>query len=220
MKPLRLLVLGVVLALTGACVAWVALDERMSAVLSLTTEDVHRFVAAWGAWAALGSIILMVGHSVLPLPGEVIAVANGMMFGPVRGTLITWAGAMIGAAVSFGAARYLGAPAVERLLSDKQGDLEARWRARPLLLLLIRLIPLISFNLINYAAGAAGVPWWVFLWTTAIGILPITVVSVVAGDWILEASSDEWAIAGLAVLVLGLGLHWGRRRLTDRAEDG
>ena len=127
---------------------------------------------------------------------------------------------MIGAALSFGAARFLGAPAVERLLSGRQGHVVARWRSRPLLLLLIRLIPIISFNLINYVAGAAGVPWWSFLWTTAIGILPITVVSVVTGDRILEASWEEGAIAGLAVLVLGLGLHWGRRRLIDRAEDG
>lgn len=89
MKPLRLLVLSCVLFVAAASVAWLAVDDRMSGVLSLTTEDVHRFVAAWGAWAALGSIVLMVLHSVLPLPGEVIAVANGMMFGPVQGTLIT-----------------------------------------------------------------------------------------------------------------------------------
>ena len=42
-----------------------------------------------------------------------------------------------------------------------------------------RLVPVISFNLINYAAGILHVSWWRFLWTTSLGILPITVASVV-----------------------------------------
>ncbi len=124
-----------------------------------------------------------------------------------------------GAATSFGLARFLGAPAVERLLSGEQRSVIARWRSRPLLLLLIRLIPVISFNLINYAAGAAGVRWWLFLWTTALGILPITIVSVVAGNRLLDATWQEWTIAGVAVLVLGIGVHWGRRKLLDREES-
>jgi uncharacterized membrane protein YdjX (TVP38/TMEM64 family) len=200
-------------------VTWAALGEQISTVLSSTTEDVHQFVAAWGAWAALGSIILMAVHSVLPLPGGVIAVANRMMFGPFWGSVTTWVGAIIGATTSFGLARFLGAPAVERLLSGEQRSVIARWRSRPLLLLLIRLIPVISFNLINYAAGAAGVRWWLFLWTTALGILPITIVSVVAGDRLLDATWQEWTIAGVAVLVLGIGVHWGRRKLLDREES-
>jgi uncharacterized membrane protein YdjX (TVP38/TMEM64 family) len=138
-------------------VTWAALGEQISTVLSSTTEDVHQFVVAWGAWAALGSIILMAVHSVLLLPGGVIAVGNRMMFGPFWGSVTTWVGAIIGATTSFGLARFLGAPAVERLLSGEQRSVIARWRSRPLLLLLIRLIPVISFNLINYAAGAADV---------------------------------------------------------------
>ena len=219
-SPLNALAVCVGLVAVAGWVAWAALGGRISGGLSLSPEDVHRFVAAWGAWAALGSIILMVLHSILPLPGEVIAVANGMTFGPAWGVVTTWVGAMIGAAVSFGAARFVGAPAVERRLSRRQSRLVARWRSRPLFLLLIRLIPLISFNLINYAAGAAGVPWWSFLWTTAIGILPITIVSVVAGDRMLEASGQEWAIAAAAVLLVAVGLYWGRRKLIDRADDG
>ena len=41
---------------------------------------------------------------------------------------------------------------------------------------------MISFNLINYAAGILHVGWWRFLWTTSLGILPITVASVVLGN--------------------------------------
>ncbi len=41
-------------------------------------------------------------------------------------------------------------------------------------LLILRLIPIIAFNLINYAVGLARISWWTFTWTTGLGILPMT----------------------------------------------
>ena len=46
----------------------------------------------------------------------------------------------------------------------------------------MRLIPVIAFNLINYAAGLARVRWWTFTWTTALGIVPLVFLMVAAGD--------------------------------------
>ena len=56
----------------------------------------------WGHWAAVGSIVLMIVHSFVPVPAEILAVANGMVFGPIWGTIITWIGAMLGAYLAFG----------------------------------------------------------------------------------------------------------------------
>ncbi len=150
-------------------------------ITTLTQADVERFVAAWGAWSALGSVALMVLHSFLPLPAEIIPLVNGMMFGPWLGIALTWIGAMLGAVLSFALARGLGRP-----------------------LLLVRLVPLISFNLVNYAAGLLGVGWWTFLWTTAIGILPLTVAMVLVGGQILAAPLWAWALAAAALLAFFL----------------
>ena len=54
----------------------------------------------------------MVLHSFVPFPAEVVAMANGMLYGPLWGTLITWVGAMLGAYLAFGLARWLGRPFV------------------------------------------------------------------------------------------------------------
>ena len=48
-------------------------------------------------------------------------------------------------------------------------------------LIAVRLIPIFPFSIVCYAAGAARVPVWRFTWTTAIGYLPITVISVYFG---------------------------------------
>lgn len=189
-------------------VAVQALSARGIDITALSEADVESFVAAWGAWSAVGSVALMVLHSFLPLPAEIIPLVNGLMFGPWLGIALTWIGAMLGAVLSFALARWLGRPFVRLVISD------ARWRqvatipVRPGALLLVRLVPLISFNLVNYAAGLLGVGWWTFLWTTAIGILPLTVAMVLVGGQILAAPLWAWALA--VAVVLALCLLWRR----------
>jgi uncharacterized membrane protein YdjX (TVP38/TMEM64 family) len=70
-------------------------------------------------------------------------------------------------------------------------------------LLFSRFIPIIAFNLINYAAGLANVKWWTFLWTTALGILPLTIIMVVVGDQIHTIPQSLWVL----LLFIGL-LSW------------
>jgi uncharacterized membrane protein YdjX (TVP38/TMEM64 family) len=182
----------------------------------LGVDDVDRFIAAWGAWAAVGSMALMVLHSVLPLPGEIIAIGNGMMFGPFWGVLVTWAGAMLGAAFAFAIGRRLGRPALRHLVGPERLLALEGWDCRPTFLLLIRLVPVISFNLINYAAGLTAVSWWTFLWTTGLGILPITVASVLLGHELWRSSWVLWASAAAGLALLALAVHQLRPKLMDR----
>jgi uncharacterized membrane protein YdjX (TVP38/TMEM64 family) len=60
--------------------------------LDLSVEGIERIAEAWGSWAPVASIGLMILHSFVPFPAELIANANGMLFGPVWGTLVTWRG--------------------------------------------------------------------------------------------------------------------------------
>ncbi len=140
-----------------------------------------------GSLGVTGSIGLMVAHSFLPFPAEIVAIANGMVYGPVWGTVITWIGAMLGASTAFALVRLLGRPFVQRVLSSRHQQQLAVWsRERGGLALLIgRLIPVIAFNLINYAAALTDISWWTFLWVTGIGILPLTVLLNVLGDQML-----------------------------------
>src|ERR1700719_550252 len=91
-------------------------------ITAMTQTEIERFVAAWGPWSAVGSVALMVLHSFLPLPAEIIPLVNGMMFGPWLGIALTWTGAMLGAVLSFALARWLGRPFVRLVVS------EARWQ--------------------------------------------------------------------------------------------
>jgi uncharacterized membrane protein YdjX (TVP38/TMEM64 family) len=209
-RPVALGVAVVVAA--GLLVGGLRLAGSFETLLGLTTHDVEDIVQRWGAWGVAASVLLMVLHSFMPVPAEIIAVANGMCFGSASGAAVTWLGAMLGAAFAFALARGAGRPLVRRAVSEARLARLDRWCGRAGTLLLLRLVPVISFNLINYAAGLAGVPWWTFLWTTALGILPLTIVTAVLGARMLEVPVTAWAALGAAIITAWLVAGWWRRR--------
>jgi uncharacterized membrane protein YdjX (TVP38/TMEM64 family) len=183
--------------------------------LAPTPKGIEAEIRSWGNWAVAASIGLMVAHSLVPFPAEFVTFANGMLFGPVWGVAITWTGAMLGASLAFALARWFGRPFVDALMNARHRDAVDRWAKRQGIgvLLLSRLMPLISFNVINYAAGLTPISWWTFLWTTGLGILPITTLLVVTGDQVWNGSGNAW-IYLVAVAVVG-ALFWlliARRR--------
>ena len=113
-------------------------------------------IREWGWMGAAAIIGLMIVHCFIPFPAEFVALAAGSIYGPVLGTTLTWTGAMIGASISFGLTRFLGQPFVEWVLPEKQKKQLDLWTEDQgaFTLLVSRFIPLIAFNLINYAAGA------------------------------------------------------------------
>jgi len=125
-----------------------------------------------------------------------------MLFGPFWGIVVTWSGAMLGAVSAFALSRRLGRPFIRRFIAAKRRAAIERWTVQPGSLLLLRLVPVVSFNLVNFAAGLAGARWWDFLWTTALGILPLTMASVVLGARIFEVPWWGWFLlaGGIAAL--------------------
>jgi uncharacterized membrane protein YdjX (TVP38/TMEM64 family) len=206
--------IAMVALLVAAFLLWRVLAQHDIELAGMNPTDAQRFAASWGMWSAAVAVLLMVLHSFVPLPAEIIAVANGMLFGTWLGVALTWAGAMLGAVLSFALARALGRPFVRLLVSERHWQQVETRSLTPTTLLLIRLVPLISFNLVNYAAGLLGVRWWPFLWTTALGILPLTVAMVVAGDEMLQAPLWLWLAIAAALLVLWLALQRWRRAPT------
>jgi uncharacterized membrane protein YdjX (TVP38/TMEM64 family) len=136
-----------------------------------------------------------------------------MLFGLVWGVVLTWIGAMLGAFAAFGLARLLGRPFVERMVRRKDWKHIDDWTADRgwQLLLISRFIPVIAFNLVNYAAGLTRVSWVTFAWTTGVGILPVTVLMVLAGDNIELMSWEAWLLLVACGIVLSLAL---RRRFS------
>ena len=214
-RPFRLIAILVLTALSIGLAVFILLgamhDTRPRWLAMRSVETIEGFILDLGMWGIAGAVLLMVLHSFVPFPAELVAIANGMVFGPLLGIVVTWSGAMLGAVVAFALARLLGRPFVARLVDAKKWQHFDAWLARDgwRVLLLARLAPIVAFNLVNYAAGLTAINWWTFLWTTAIGILPATVTMVLVGD---RLDQLQWWVWLLLLAAVAGTAYWLRHR--------
>jgi uncharacterized membrane protein YdjX (TVP38/TMEM64 family) len=171
-----------------------------------------------GPWAYVVAPLFMIVVAILPVPAEIPALLNGIVFHMVLGTFITWGGAVVGAIVSFELARRCGRPFCERLarpsLIQRADRLvaSAGWPG----LIFLRLVPAVAFTAINWASGLTSLNRWTFLWTTAVGILPGAILFTMSGRGLAAMYQMSPAAAGglflLAVLVVWWTVARYRRR--------
>jgi uncharacterized membrane protein YdjX (TVP38/TMEM64 family) len=147
-------------------------------------------------------------HTFVWYPAEILDAAAGFVYGfwPAMAILtVCWtAQGMLAYEIGRRAAR----PVLERYLKAERVDRLERAvdEGGVTLLLAARLVPIVPFSLFSYVAGAAAAPRTRFAWTTAVGYLPITALSVYLGTRLDELSLTDpriWAaVAGLLALLL------------------
>lgn len=152
---------------------------------SLDIEKVKEYILSYGIWAPVISFLLMVFQSLAaPLPAFLITFANAALFGWVYGAMLSWFSAMIGAILCFYIAKALGREFVEKLtsktaLESVDGFFEKHGRYA---ILVARLLPFISFDIISYAAGLTKMKVKDFIIATGLGQLPATIIYSYAGE--------------------------------------
>lgn len=151
----------------------------------LNLESLKQYILSFGIWAPIISFILMILQSVAaPLPAFLITFANAALFGWVKGALLSWTSAMAGAALCFYIARFLGRDTVEKLTSkfaiDSVDVFFNKYGKHTILI--ARLLPFISFDLVSYASGLTSMSFVSFFIATGIGQLPATIIYSYVGD--------------------------------------
>ncbi|MCO6387074.1 TVP38/TMEM64 family protein [Aliihoeflea sp. 40Bstr573] len=174
----------------------------------LSMADIHAvrgWVESAGAWAPAISMLIMVFQAVLaPLPAVIVTFANAAIFGWAWGAVISWTGAMLGAAICYWLAVGLGRSLVERYApaSIVENLDRASVRYGVWAVFLARLMPFISFDAVSYAAGLLRVRFWPFLLATGLGQLPATIVYSMAGDFL---AVDRGMLLGGILFMLLVG---------------
>jgi len=166
-----------------------------------TAEGLKEYIASCGVF---GPIVYMTMFSVIPA-GSVIAIAGGMAFGLYLGTLYTIIGAVIGATVAFYISRLLGRGVVEKIVKGKMRKVEdGIEKGGFLLILILRLIPIIPFNVISYGAGLTRVKYIDYMLATMFGIIPGVLVFTNLGDKAWDVSSPDFlsAVGILSLMVI------------------
>lgn len=155
-------------------------------------------------WAPVIYVLVYTGATALAVPGSVLTLAGGAVFGVLWGSVYTTIGANLGASLAFLLARRLGRQGIERLLGPRLAGLDrATVQHGFLALLALRLIPLVPFNALNFGAGLTALRWRSYALATLVGILPGTVVYTFFADALLQGSQEASREAFLRVLLAG-----------------
>lgn len=182
-------------------------------VRHVTPERVRAFVLSFGIWAP-AIYLLVYGQPVVPLPASVLTITGGLAFGPAWGTLAALVGATIRACTEFLVARLLGREAVAKLLKGKAASLDQRIGEHGFqTVLLIRLIPSLPFDVLNYGLGFSRVRFAPYAAASFLGMIPGSFAYVYLG-YSLTDPKQLWKL-GLAILLI-VGLVFAQRAWRKR----
>jgi uncharacterized membrane protein YdjX (TVP38/TMEM64 family) len=197
------------------------LHDAFEAAVRGDTAELRRRVDDLGIAGPLLIVALALAHAVVFYPAEIVDAAAGFAYGFFPALALMIAGWVLSGLLCFGIGRSVARPLLDRWLGTERFERTeaAIERGGATLLLSIRLIPIVPFSLVSYAAGAAHVPVWRFAWTTAVGYLPITALAVYFGTRLEGLSMADPLVLGTvaALLALLLGGHWIVRRRTVAA---
>jgi uncharacterized membrane protein YdjX (TVP38/TMEM64 family) len=198
------------------------LRHAVGAAFGGDTEAVREELDDLGAAGPLLILGLALIHSVVFFPAEINDAAAGFAYGFLPALALMMGGWILSGLLCYAIGTSVARPLLDRWLGEERFERTEAMieRGGVTLLLAVRLIPIVPFSLASYAAGAARVPLWRFAWTTAVGYLPITALSVYFGTRLEGLSlTDPLALGSagalLALLLLG---NWIVRRQSGRGD--
>ncbi|MEW8955730.1 TVP38/TMEM64 family protein [Clostridium sp.] len=185
----------------------------------LDLEALKEYILSFGMWAPIISFLLMILQSIAaPLPSFMITFVNAGLFGWWKGAILSWVSSMTGAALCFYIAKLLGRSTAEKLTSkfalDNIDDFFNRYGKHTILI--ARLLPFISFDVVSYAAGLTSMTFIPFFIATGIGQLPATIIYSYVGGMLVGGAKmmvfGLLTLFALSILIFVVKKMWNERQ--------
>ena len=199
----------------------VSIADRVE--LDRTLTPLLQWIDSLGTLGAIAFVAIYIIATIICIPGSIMALAGGALFGMLIGTILVFVSGFLGACCAFSLSRYLLRDWIKRRL-EKNSYLKAidkvvvaeGWK----IACLLHLSPIIPFNMLNYALGASQITYRNFVAATSVGILPGVVLYVLLGSTIgdltmaMMGKSDsanseiQWFVSAIGVVAtLGLTIY-------------
>lgn len=231
-----------VLYIILAAVALFALEQlfEYGAGDSIDQDSIADWLEMNKSWAWAVILIGWVIQAVIaPLPAPLLLLITSLVYadspaGVVFTIVLTWIGAMLGAVICFGLSRHFGRDWVMRKgYLDKMSDLDGYLEEKgAYVIFLTRLIPILSFDIVSYAAGLTRLRWRSFIISTGIGMLPTTIIFVLFAAETLSQDMDGVimiSIVGIIMLAIASYLlfwlmndyeQWKQEHSSEESQGG
>jgi uncharacterized membrane protein YdjX (TVP38/TMEM64 family) len=178
----------------------------VDATVNGDSRELRRQLRDLGVGGVLVLLVVALSHAIVPFPTELVTAAAGFVYGFWLAVPLLLACWLASALLAYWLAERFGRPLADRLVGARRLE-----RAEALMerggaatLLAMRLIPLIPFNAICYAAGVTRVPLARYAWTTVVGILPLTVLVAYLGSRLESPNFSDWRVWALIAAFVGI----------------
>lgn len=205
------------ISLAAAIALAVYFLNRLEVFKNYSSKDIKLLLDSLGLLAPIVYIVLFTFVPLTFFPDSVLAIAGGMAFGFFKGSLLTIIGALCGGSLAFFITRYLGKDVIKKDISILGKHTQEKGF---LVILILRLIPLVPFDVISYSAGMSGIKYKDFFLATLLGIIPGVAVFSNIGDKSLEAGSSEFYISIALLIVLLVVSVLLKKKISAKFSDG
>lgn len=191
----------------------------------ITAQSIRDWVNGFGILAPIAYIFVWAVLPIFFFPVPILALAGGLSFGLVGGSIYTVVGAIINSSIMFWMAKLLARDMVRWYLEDKMPE---KWWNRFMnvgrkdgffIVFVCRLIPVMPYNVINYASGLTDISFVSYSLATFLGILPGTVIFLNVGDKAMDVGSPEFIWSIVFVLILTVTSVVLGKYISKRADE-
>jgi len=216
---------------TVAAVVGITVLVAVALLVPLPTPlQLRDWAESVGPWFPLAFLMAHIVVTVVPVPRTAFTLAAGLLFGPVLGIAIAVIASTASAMIAMLLVRAAGWQ-LNRLVRHRSIDtVDERLRKRGWMAILsLRLIPVVPFSAINYAAGASAMRVLPYMLATLAGLLPGTAAVVILGDalaghpspllYLVSLSIGALGVAGLVVEIHHYRQHHRRTKCTSSGAE-
>ena len=184
-------------------IALVVVIMNWQFIRGIRLEKVVHFIHDKGPYAAgVYLLIFAIKPFFVIVPSNLLAIAGGILFGPVEGFILSIVGFFISGTVAFYLAQFLGKDFVQGIVGDKFIKLDDNMQKNGFkILLLLRLPPILPYDPLSYACGFTNVKYSTFIVASVLGIIPETLCFSILGPSFRHPFSLKFMIP-LAVIIL------------------
>lgn len=181
-----------------------------------TPEIIRDFILSFGWLAPLFYIFLYTVRPLFLFPAVILSLTGGLTFGPWWGTLLDLIGASLGAYLAFGLARLMGRETIQKWMGERLQLWDDRLEHSGFkAIFLLRLIPLVPFDAVNYGAGLSKVHFRDYALATPLGIIPGAFAYNYLGNSLHQLFSPTFYVAILLVVLLAVIPLFFKKKKTD-----
>lgn len=184
-------------------ISLILIIKNWNLIRHLRVERIVNFIRSKGPFA---TIIFLGIYALKPflivMPSNVVAIVGGIIFGPVKGFIISMVGFFVSGTIAFYLARFLGKEFVQKLIGNKFMKLDDNMSNNGFkILFFLRLPPILPYDPLSYACGFTNISFFAFIMASLLGVVPETLCYSVIGKNLAYPFSIKFIIP-IAIVVL------------------